>query len=221
MQVRVALVLLLAATAAQAQGTRDPYGPVDDEPTPHDPPPVIYVPIPPPIIAPPPYAPEGAPPAANKKGGFIFRLDLGADYRYALKDSFGAANLRMLLGGETGHVGFGGFFDLEMGGSKEGLFYSVLDVGFLFYGIIGEHVRLGLGPQFGFMTIQRATNDNPFEDLIGFLVGVNADLSVDLVTSRRSALLLFGRLRYDFVDTGAVSPFSHGATFVVGIGARL
>src|SRR5439155_11630083 len=137
---------------------REPYQP--DEPVPHDTPqpPMIYVPVPPPIVAPAPYAPQAYTQPPAKKGGFVFRLDLAGTYRYALKDSFGAGTLRLLLGGETGHVGFGGLFDLEMGASKAGLFYAVLDVGFMVWGILGEYVRLGFGPTLGFMAIQRATN---------------------------------------------------------------
>jgi hypothetical protein len=221
MQVRALVALLLLAGAGRAQEPRDPHEAVDDEPTPQEPPPVIYVPIPPPIVAPPPYAPYAqAEPARAKKGGFFFRLDLGGAYRYALKDSFGAGALRMLLGGESGHVGFGGVLDLEMGASQGGLFYSVLDIGFQFYGVIGDVVRLGMGAQLGFMTIQRATNADPFEDLVGFLIGLNADLSIDLIKSRRSALLLFGRLRYDFTDA-RVASYSHGATALIGLGVRL
>jgi hypothetical protein len=229
MQVRLSLALLLCAGAAGAQ-PRDPYGPPQpqtyeaDEPTPHDEPPTIYVPVPPPIIAPPPYVPyPPTPPPAppQKKGGFVFRLDLSGVYRYALKDSFGGGAMRIFLGGESGHIGFGGNIDVEMGGSRGGLFYTVLDLGFGFYGVIGEYVRLGLGPQLGLLIIQRATNDDPFEDLRGVLVGLNADLTVDLVHSRHSALYLFGRVRYDFVDTGPVSDYSHGGTLQVGLGVRL
>jgi hypothetical protein len=226
---RLLTALLLVAATAAAQQPLDPgYG--DDEPSPRQPaqplppypppeqPPVIYVPIPPPIVAPPGYVPVEPRP---RRSGVTFRLDAGGVYRYALKDSFGAGALRIFLGGEGKSFGVGGIFDLELGGSRAGLFYTVMDIGFQIYAKLGESIRLGFGPQFGFMAIQRATNPDPFEDLSAFLIGLNADLSIDLMKGRRSALILFGRVRYDFIDTGPVSPYSHGGSGVVGIGARM
>jgi hypothetical protein len=91
----------------------------------------------------------------------------------------------------------------------------------MFYGRVGEIVRLGIGPHFGGMIIQRGTDNNPFEDLSGFLVGVNADLTIDVIRAKSSALFIVGRLRYDYVDTGPTSPYSHGAALSLGIGVRL
>jgi hypothetical protein len=234
MQVRAAALVLLGAGAVLAQPVREPYDqpqqpyqPDEPQPNGQPQPPIIYVPVPPPIIAPPPpmYV-QPAPQATQpKRGGFVFRVDLGATYRYALKDSLGAGTLRLVLGGEgTGHVGFGGLFDLEMGGTKGGLFYAVLDVGFMFWGVLGDYVRLGFGPTLGFMAIQRATDGDPFEDLSAVMIGLNADLTIDILKSappRRSALYLVGRLRYDYLDTGRTSPYSHGGVGLLGIGARL
>src|SRR6185369_1660398 len=102
-------------------------------------PPVIYVPMPPPLVPPPPgYAPA----AREKRSGVTVRLDLGGLYRYALKDSFGAGELRMFIGGESKSFGVGGIFDLEMGGSRAGLFYTVMDIGFQIYAKFGEYIRL-------------------------------------------------------------------------------
>jgi hypothetical protein len=197
------------------------YQPYEPTPNEQPQPPLIYVPVPPPIVAPTPYAPEPYMQPPPKKGGFVFRVDLGGAYRYALKDSFGAAALRLVLGGEGRHVGFGGLFDIELGGSKAGLFYAVLDTGFLIWGVLGENVRLGFGPTLGFMAIQRATNSDPFEDLRAVMVGLNLELTIDLIKSRRSALYLLGRVRYDYLDTGGNSGYANGATLLVGLGARL
>jgi hypothetical protein len=217
----LALVVLLGGVAA-AQTPRDPYEQQgEDEPTPRDPPPTIYVPVPPPIIAPMPYVPpQEATPEKKSNGGFVFAIDLLGTYRYALKESWGAGALHMLLGGETGRLGFGGIIDIELGSSRAGLFYSVLNLGFQFYGRIGDRVRIGVGPQFGGFIIVRKTNNNPTEDLSAFLVGLNADVSIDLVQSRSAALLLYGRIRYDYVDA-AISSYSHGGTGQIGLGVRL
>jgi hypothetical protein len=260
MQVRWALVLLLAAGAARAQEVRDPHEGMDEpmpkpkKRAPKAPPaqPEIYVPAPPPpqpypyqqqpYYGQPPYGgqpyppqpygyppqPYGYPPPAytnppqeQKKGGFVFRADFTGTYRYMLKQSSGAGALRLLIGGETGPVGFGGVIDIELGGTRAGLFYAVIDVGFLFYGKIGDHVRLGLGPHFGGMIVQRATDNNPFEDMSAFLVGIGADLNVDILRGKSAALYLAGRLGYDWVDTGPTNPYSHGAVAKLGIGVRL
>jgi hypothetical protein len=222
----VAFVLLALGGVAAAQAQpRDPYGNIDnDEPTPRDqppqnPPPMIYVPVPPPIIAPMPYvAPQEPPKKSN--GGFVFALDLLGSYRYVLKETWGAGGIHMLIGGETGAIGFGGIVDIELGSSKAGLFYSVLNLGFEFYGRIGERVRLGLGPQFGGFIIVRRTHSDPTEDLSAALVGVNADLSIDLLKSRSTALLIYARIRYDYVDSSS-SSYSNGVSGQLGLGVRL
>ena len=218
------VVTLLGGVAFAQSQPRDPYGNIDnDEPTPRDqpqPPPMIYVPVPPPIIAPMPYvAPQEAPKKSD--GGFVFAFDLLGSYRYVLKDSWGAGGLHMLIGGETGRLGFGGIIDVELGSSRAGLFYSVINLGFEFYGRIGERVRLGLGPQFGGFIIVRRTNNNPTEDLSAALVGLNADVSIDIVKSRSAALLIYVRIRYDYVDTGNSTSYSHGITGQLGLGVRL
>jgi hypothetical protein len=82
-------------------------------------------------------------------------------------------------------------------------------------------VRLGVGPHFGGMIIERATDNNPFEDLSGFLVGISADLNIDILKGKSSALFFAARLRYDWVDTGPTNPYSHGAVAQFGIGVRL
>src|SRR5438874_1463702 len=59
------------------------------------------------------------------------------------------------------------------------------------------------------------------EDMSAFIVGLNADLTIDIVHSAKAALLLFGRIRYDYVDAGGVSAYSHGVTGQLGLGVRL
>ena len=52
------------------------------------------------------------------------------------------------------------------------------------------------------------------------MVGLNADLSIDLIKSRRSALILFGRVRYDYLDASR-SAYSNGGSALLGLGVRL
>jgi hypothetical protein len=204
------LVLALFAGAARAQTPADPD---DDEPVPVEPPPVIYVPLPPPPVV--------KPVARRPSTRFVFHLDLVGSYRYALKESFGGAALHAFVGGEKEAMRFGAIADIEMGASRLGLFYSVVDFGFEFAGRLGDRLHLGVAPHLGVMIIQRRTEDDPADDLAGFLFGVAGTMSIDVARFKRSTLQLIGRIGYDFIDTGGNYSYASGMVAQLGVGIQL
>jgi hypothetical protein len=203
-------LLALALLCANPAGAQEE----PDEPMPAELPPVIYVPAPIAVVPPPP-------PAKRNSGGFLLRFDLGAAYRYQLKESFGAGGLHLMLGGEGRRLSFAGALDVELGASRAGLFYSTLDWGFHVDGRLSRRVRLGVSPHFGMMIISRSTNNSPAEDLVGFLIGLCGDVGIDLWHGDSGTVLAFGRLGYDFVDTGRLYSYANGVDLQIGIGFRL
>jgi hypothetical protein len=212
----LAALLLTAATAHAQQdpcdACREPPAtpPVDDLNGP------VVVLDPPVIVAPP----------AKPRPNVLFRYELGGVYSHFFGRHFGGARLDFDLGVDLPHVSVGGRAGAEVGGSQSGLPYERLSWGFGVDGKLGP-VRLGIEPRIGAMLITRASEPNPFENLVAFSLGIHGELVVALIgagqPSQRShsGLDLIVRAGYDWVDHDHGTYHAlDGLVLKIGLGGR-
>ncbi len=200
-------------------------------PAPYYPPaqPVVVIPpgsyLPPPL----PLALEGPPDPMAGRPGVVFRGELIASYRYALRESWGSGGFMIYLGGEHQRVGISGTFAVDGGRSAAGLSFMTYQWGIEIAGRITERLRLGINPHFGAIAIQDATDGE--WNMSAFIGGVTIDATYDLILHRGHALYLVAKAGVDYIDVQAQSPADEGAlgtnnyaaslTASLGLGFRL
>ncbi len=206
-----------AADEAPSMGAGAPV--VVIPPGAYEPPPGTVVPA---VVSPPqdPMAPAR---------GFVFRGELVANYRYALRESWGAGGVELYLGGEHRAVGIAGTFGIDVGRSVAGLTFMTWNWGVEIAGRVTRRLRLGFNPHLGAFTIQDAT-DGAF-NLGAFMVGVSLDGTYDLVLRRHAALYVVAKVGVDYIavstgssaDQGALGTGAYAAsvTTYIGLGTRL
>lgn len=163
-----------------------------------------------------PYEQQQPPLAAReaRPSAFTMKLWAGAAYRRVFDVSFLGADLGVFLGGERrGSVwsgGIGGF----LGRTQHGLPTYQFRPGASWETIL-DRVRLGLGLDLSWVSVQRATSGDMMN---AFGVGGQLFGTVDVVQSGRSALYLGARLSAEWLTTsgGGDGPLLWGPTVMAG-----
>jgi hypothetical protein len=142
---------------------------------------------------------------ARPRKNVLFRYELGPVYTHALSRNLGGMRFDLEVGGDLEHFTVGARFGAEVGGTQSGLPYQRISWGLGVGGRLGR-VRLGVEPRFGFITIVRASDPHPFEDLIAGTVGLHGECVIALLgagrpsTRDRGGLDFIVRAGYDYMD---------------------
>jgi hypothetical protein len=148
----------------------------------------------------------------------IFEVRVGGAYRYAVKESFGAAEIEFAVAGERGRLMYEAFARFTVGGSRLGLPFETVHGGGMLRWRLGRRVRLGFGLQLGGMFIERVTTSS--DVMMAFTASGLADATVDLYRHRRGPVLFgYARLEAGYLDTRPVS-VGFTASPSLGLGYR-
>jgi hypothetical protein len=172
---------------------------------------------------PPPCCVAVASPAAREPGSLLLQIDAGPTYRHAFGEDFAAAAVELEVGGQTPSWGVSGRMRGDFGATRVGLPYQFFTFGPTFWRRMTPRLRLGVGATFGVFVYERASASQAFDPTVwAFTIGVDLDVTVDLVRTRRDgALFLLGRVSYDYIDNTSDN-FATGSSvgFTVALGYR-
>jgi hypothetical protein len=177
-----------------------------------------YLPAPPPAVPyyaqPLPPLPPAAEPRALQQDGFTMKLWAGPAYRRLFDVSIAGADVGAFFGGEHRGVVWSGGIGAVLGRTDQGLSTYQIRPGASFETHL-DRVRLGLGLDFSWLGITRATTGDM---MTGLSLGGQLFGTVDLVQSGRHALYLGAKLSGEWFTThgGGSTPFMWGPSGAVG-----
>lgn len=189
-----ALVVLLAAATADAQEMIE----------------VPNAPPPPPCCA---VAEEKRSPPS-----LLASVLVGPTYRRAFDDDWTAALIEFEIGAQNESFGMGARISAAFGANRYRLPFQMATFGPAGNFRLSSRLRLALAATFGVFSYDRATRAGGV--VWAFTLGANAQLSVDLVRSRRGALFALGRVGYDYIETAHSSTSPHAAAATLALGYR-
>ena len=166
--------------------------------------------------------------APPRKSSLLLQVDVGPEYTYALGRSFGGVRIDLAIGREFANgVILDGRFGFEAGGSESGLPYQRVSWGAGLGGRVAPRVRLSVGPRLGVITIVRATDPEPLQELRGLTVGVHGELVLALTgpgpraeRARAGGLDLIARVGYDGWLMEYDDSVAHTATCKLAVGGH-
>lgn len=123
------------------------------------------------------------------------------------------ADLEFSFGGRTRVMEIFGSVGGTIGRTEQGLLAGQLRGGPTFLFPVGDRLRLGLEPRFGWLGIRRITKNEMIHD---FSMGIHGIATVDLTRSEDYAIFLGGRIGFDWLLGAAPDALVPAGTLMIG-----
>lgn len=155
-------------------------------------------------------------PAQRPARSFYFRGGAGFAYRWALREDFLAGAVDLMVGTNKGSgSALGARLSAELGRTVAGLLYGCVMIGPEGEFSVYHRIRISVGGGAGAMFVRRATMNRA---LIGTMIWLSAQGTLDLIAGRSGRSALFVGLRPEFaVGVSERMPLSFVAMTIVGL----